>query len=611
MAADFLPLAEMGHCLASGQVGSPTVSRSAGKHRRLAWELQWEEVMTRPSPLKKPLLQPLLSMAFLSLGASACGGPIACLVAGTLISTPTGPVPIERIEPGQPVFAFNEEDHCVTVCQVTHVFRHEDREYGTLLLCDGRRLLVTANHPVYVADRASYIPAGEIRAGDEVLLLEESASAPPRLHRGRVEQALTAATERATVFDLTVDDKHNYFAGGILVHNKSLALPPTLVAVHRSGDGAGFIGVQIVDGQGGSSSERCTAADCSYTQPYGREPLRNITATAYPAPGSYFDSWSADAASCGSSAYCFLNGTSSALSVSAKFSLCTSGMWCPVPVATATLLTARDIWVSSKYEAWIVADPSTLGGSAPLGPVLWRFDGQSLTPDHAPVATDKPLQAIAGFSPTDAWAVGRRGAVLHWNGQTWSPEASPVRLDLRAVRAEPQVAWAVGEGGQIIQRTGGVWSLVGSGTDSDLNGVTSFGPTDAWAVGNEGTILHWDGAAWKLVPSGTNKHLGGVWGSATNDLWAVGQSGTILHWDGTAWQSVASNTQFDLIGVRGTGPLKAVAYGTYGTVLNWDGTDWKASPVALDPLSSVYSVWPSLTGDTLAVTYSAVLRLNP
>lgn len=560
--------------------------------------------MTKPRLTKKSLLP--MSLAF--LGVTACVPREGCLVEGTMISTPAGPLPIEQLQPGQQVFAYNEERRCITVREVTQVFRHKDRRYGRLTLVGGRGLLLTESHPIYLANRAAYVAAGEVAAGDEALVWEDSPASAPRLSRVRVLQPLLAGSELATVFDITVEGEHNYFADGVLVHNKSPPAGVLILELHRSGDGMGVIDVAI-SGHPELTFGQCIARDCSYSSsPYYL--TGSLEVTAVPASGSRFDGWEAGGqASCTDRPACSLPVSSVPPSLTAKFSACSRGSWCPAAVVeTATLQNPRDIWAVSEQDAWIVAAPERDFSGSPSNPTLWRWNGRLLSPDHLPTRADLPLLAISGSSPTAAWAVGERGTVLYWDGQTWAPEPLPTLKTLRAVRAESQTVWAVGDSGTALRRSGGVWTFTDSATSADLYGVFSIGDSAAWAVGRQGTILHWNGATWTKFASGITQDLHGVWGTAENNLWAVGGAGTLLHWDGTQWKLFASGVITELLGIRQTGPDAAVVFGSSGTVLRWDGTDWKLDASVEPAYGSVYSIWPSTFGESLAVTDGGFLR---
>ena len=79
----------------------------------------------------------------------------------------------------------------------------------------------TPNHPFYVAGRKEPVPAGELRLGDELLVLDAArGQAAPGLGILKV-QSLEQLAPEPTVYNLEVEGPHNYFASGVLVHNKS------------------------------------------------------------------------------------------------------------------------------------------------------------------------------------------------------------------------------------------------------------------------------------------------------------------------------------------------------------------------------------------------------
>lgn len=68
--------------------------------------------------------------------------------------------------------------------------------------------------------------------------------------------------------------------------------------------------------------------------------------------------------------------------------------------------------------------------------------------------TDKSrLEGIERISPTEAWAVGSNGTILHTtdDGATWTKLASPTTKDLHDVHfPSPDFGWAVGDSGTIV-----------------------------------------------------------------------------------------------------------------------------------------------------------------
>jgi hypothetical protein len=97
------------------------------------------------------------------------------------------------------------------------VIETHDQAVGELSLSSGTTLRVTTEHPFYLPERDAYVTAGELSAGARLLRWGGGQAA--------VTGALSfTAAQRETVYNITVAGPHNYFAGGVLVHNKS---PPS------------------------------------------------------------------------------------------------------------------------------------------------------------------------------------------------------------------------------------------------------------------------------------------------------------------------------------------------------------------------------------------------
>ncbi len=254
-------------------------------------------------------------------------------------------------------------------------------------------------------------------------------------------------------------------------------------------------------------------------------------------------------------------------------------------------------------------------GTSDVGPVdqqtlVEHWDGTSWTliPSPNPNADVSVLNAVAGASPTDIWAVGYSSPfgnsshdllIEHWNGSAWTIfpigtiGTGSTYLSSVAVVNTNEV-WAVGlyqsNGHDValaLHWNGTVWQVVptanpGSG-GNEFSGVTVIAANNVWAVGEtigsgpyQTLIERWNGSTWNVIPSpnlGTNTNfLEGVSALNGSDIWAVGEAsfGTnyqtlALHWDGSAWSVVPSTspgTGFnDLHAVAAIGPTDVWAVG--------------------------------------------------
>ena len=79
----------------------------------------------------------------------------------------------------------------------------------------------------------------------------------------------------------------------------------------------------------------------------------------------------------------------------------------------------------------------------------------------------------------------------------WTPMSSGIELELNGVwGTSPTNVFAVGGEGTILHFDGANWSPMASNTSNTLNAVWGTSASDVFAVGNMGTIMHFDGSVW-------------------------------------------------------------------------------------------------------------------
>ncbi|MGC4119495.1 MAG: hypothetical protein QM765_33985 [Myxococcales bacterium] len=187
------------------------------------------------------------------------------------------------------------------------------------------------------------------------------------------------------------------------------------------------------------------------------------------------------------------------------------------------------------------------------------------------------------FAAFGDWAVGSGGIALHMTAQERRAYQTPTQEDLMGVwQSGPNDAWAVGRRGAIVHWDGSAWSSVttplGTGPSVTLSAVWGSAANDVWAMGaGPGKTLHWDGTSWTVV-AGPDDFVASFWGSGANDLWAVGYR--LNHWDGQAWTDVTAQLPGESPSVRlvyGTGPGDVWVFDSLSLVAyHFDGTLWSA-----------------------------------
>ena len=186
-----------------------------------------------------------------------------CFPYATIVDTEIGPLPIGEVVEGQlpvRVWARNDTTGIPELRQITSWMRSPAEEPLVRLMHERGEITATASHPILSAGDG-YLPALEIlrrvdagkrmclvwrrdaareAQGREVVRQELPRPKPERpeaqdgdLELSRVVGGALLERGSAHVYNLEVDELHNYFAGGVLVHNCRNPASQTSTAVRR------------------------------------------------------------------------------------------------------------------------------------------------------------------------------------------------------------------------------------------------------------------------------------------------------------------------------------------------------------------------------------------
>jgi hypothetical protein len=147
-------------------------------------------------------------------GVNAFAKETGCFLAGTKVLTVAGERNIEDIRSGDFVLSYNLEKGVAEPGLVTMTFIHEVSSYLIITDDRGDTINVTAVHPIYTPD--GWVAAGDLKVGGKIATLV-----------GETLQFVSIVSIQhvpvngtVTVYNLEVDGNHDYFANGLLVHNK-------------------------------------------------------------------------------------------------------------------------------------------------------------------------------------------------------------------------------------------------------------------------------------------------------------------------------------------------------------------------------------------------------
>ena len=136
-------------------------------------------------------------------------GMIQCFIAGTLVATKSGLVPIEDIQPGDLVWATDEETGETALKEVVQLFRNETEEWVHVTV-DGEEITCTPTHPFYSPVKG-WTSAIDLRAGDILVMLNGEYVVVEQ-----VQHELLESPE--TTYNFEVEDYHTYYVGESSVH---------------------------------------------------------------------------------------------------------------------------------------------------------------------------------------------------------------------------------------------------------------------------------------------------------------------------------------------------------------------------------------------------------
>ncbi len=149
--------------------------------------------------------------------------PGECFVAGTpILMADKSEKPIESIQVGEEVLAWNEKTRQMFFTRVVKALHHEDK-LQTLFdieLEDGRRFTTNKNHPMYVVEDGDFKFTDDLAARfakGKPITFQDSYDQPVKVTSLRMRR------ETCKTYNLHVEGQgkngHTYYANSILVHN--------------------------------------------------------------------------------------------------------------------------------------------------------------------------------------------------------------------------------------------------------------------------------------------------------------------------------------------------------------------------------------------------------
>jgi hypothetical protein len=254
-----------------------------------------------------------------------------------------------------------------------------------------------------------------------------------------------------------------------------------------------------------------------------------------------------------------------------------------------------------------------------VGKMVLRFDGNAW---QSVYTSPETLHDVWASSPSDVFAVGDNGTIVHWDGTAWTPQDSGVDWRLASVEGSgPNAVYAQGSvaNPSILRYAGSQWEQVPSSAAAGFaslavnpNGFAFCGNDDGCIYGGTTTLTDrfcTSVLTRSLAVRGLNNVFGAqvdgnvfqhdvgqftldvfttdvreVWAGPWGYVYGVGFEGQVVYHDGAAWRVLRearpAGQIHEIFGTEGT----RFAIGTASYV--FDGSDWVSRPLA-DPLAGL------------------------
>ncbi|MFL5306708.1 MAG: hypothetical protein ACJ8F1_15940 [Polyangia bacterium] len=224
-----------------------------------------------------------------------------------------------------------------------------------------------------------------------------------------------------------------------------------------------------------------------------------------------------------------------------------AGRWSSVPAGAETDFFG--VWGASADDVWVVGN---------FGVIVRCLKGtcHEIRPARRTNPVQAPLYAVAGLGPNDVWAVGYKGAGVHWDGKTWTEQPLPTTKAASHLYAGDGELWLFDQRWDGHQWAQGELGPVRTGRR--INAVVPDGHGEHWVLTSDGAFHLSNGVA---EPVAHTAALGVACAAGPGTLWLLG-SNRQVRIDGsraTTYQEVAPASA-SAEAAMGDGTLTACAY---------------------------------------------------
>jgi len=237
-------------------------------------------------------------------------------------------------------------------------------------------------------------------------------------------------------------------------------------------------------------------------------------------------------------------------------------------------INARNMWGTSGSSLFLAAAEG-----------LYHCDGTNVV--RMDGAGTSGFRLVSGSSATDVFAIRDDGAVVTFDGSTFTTLPMPPPGTLRSLRRIDGDLYAFGNRGACFRYSGGSWQSLGNGMADNLTGMTRTSEGGLVAVG-DGGMLRFDGTRWLRTFGGAPITWRDIWVAESGDVYAGGDDGFLEVRRNGVWQPL-HRLGFDVNAIQGRSASDFYAAGANGRIAHWDGISWTEVPTGVT--AGLVSLW--------------------
>lgn len=261
------------------------------------------------------------------------------------------------------------------------------------------------------------------------------------------------------------------------------------------------------------------------------------------------------------------------------------------------------------------------------------------------------LLGIWASGPSDVWAAGTLGTVVHYDGTTWSAVPTGRKETIRSLWGNgPANVWLAGTNDFVMHSQAstlktGTWDVYdafdGTNIACPISGLWGSATRGLWGTLQclnyssvfptpTNTVLHssgwqtdggptWESEYQSVSIASNTWQVNAIFGFGEQDLWVGGSGGIVFHRRGNTggdsgiddtnqWAEINSRAAVGINSIGGSGPNDVWMVGDLGLVRHWNGASIDTIDVPDDiPKLDFHGIWGSSPTDVWIVGENALL----